>query len=257
MSETDHKQVTPKFCACTPNDQVRLIQAGFIGGTPVTPNLAITIRLLRFFYTVWKYCSLRFKPFAEALNNFMDAGNPLFLNRNGTPREWNWDLSSAIHAYCEMIVMAEEAIEKSLNLIIADKLDGICSPCFGPGVGPRPIGEHNHIVCLNGNFQHRKHLAASIEHGGISTPSLFLDIDRVYGFRTKMGQTANAGAANPGQCQIAWCEAEVVSMEIHGIIAFPFLTAFCLFHRTHVLQGIPPRMILKENPTGKGVMRLG
>ncbi|KAH9820232.1 hypothetical protein DFH28DRAFT_885412 [Melampsora americana] len=137
MSETDHptwpdcKQVTPKFCVCATKDQVRLIQAGFIGGTPVTPNLAITIRLLRFFHTAWKYCSLRLQPFAEALNNFLDAGNPLFLNffpHFHHPCGWNQALSSAIHAYCEMIVMAEEAIEKSLDLTITDKLAGICPP---------------------------------------------------------------------------------------------------------------------------------
>ncbi|KAH9821718.1 hypothetical protein DFH28DRAFT_824194, partial [Melampsora americana] len=73
------KQVSLKFCPCSPNDQVWLIQAGFIGTTPVMPNAVITIWLLQFFHTVWKYCSLRFLPFAEALNEFLDAGNPLFL----------------------------------------------------------------------------------------------------------------------------------------------------------------------------------
>jgi uncharacterized membrane protein len=71
------------MCSCSPNDQVRLIQAGYIGGTPVRPQSVITIRLLRFFHIVWKYCSLRFLAFAQALNEFLDPGNALFLTRDG------------------------------------------------------------------------------------------------------------------------------------------------------------------------------
>ncbi|KAH9808290.1 hypothetical protein DFH28DRAFT_899186 [Melampsora americana] len=74
---------------------LRLIQAGFIGGTPVNPETVITIRLLRFFHTIWKYCSLRFKPFAEGLNDFLDAGNPLFLNRDRT----------AVSTYCFSLII--------------------------------------------------------------------------------------------------------------------------------------------------------
>ena len=77
------KQIQLKMCACSPNDQVRLIQAGYIGGTPVRPQSVVTIRLLRFFHIVWKHCSVRFLPFSEALDEFLDAGNTLFLNRGG------------------------------------------------------------------------------------------------------------------------------------------------------------------------------
>lgn len=63
---------------------MRLIQAGYIGGSPQRPQSAITIGLLRFFHTIWKYCTLRFQPFAEGLNEFLDAGNPLFLSKDGS-----------------------------------------------------------------------------------------------------------------------------------------------------------------------------
>ncbi|EGF98080.1 uncharacterized protein MELLADRAFT_96185 [Melampsora larici-populina 98AG31] len=59
------------------------LTSGYIGGTPVRPQAVITIRLLRFFHIVWKYCSLRFQPFSEALNEFLDEGNPLFLAKGG------------------------------------------------------------------------------------------------------------------------------------------------------------------------------
>ncbi|KAH9821717.1 hypothetical protein DFH28DRAFT_882772, partial [Melampsora americana] len=113
---------------------------------------------------------------------------------------WHRGLSSAIDAYGEMLVMAAEAMEKSLELNRRDKLAEICPPCFGPSVGPLPLGEPNHIVCLDGNFQHQRHLTSSIENGGLITPSLFLDIDGVEGFQTKMGQGVNAGT-NPGLCR--------------------------------------------------------
>jgi hypothetical protein len=83
MAYLDRTQIQLKFCTCSANEQVRLIQAGYIGGTPENPKSVITIRLLRFFHTLWKYCSVRFEPFAQALDEFLDDGNPLFLNKEG------------------------------------------------------------------------------------------------------------------------------------------------------------------------------
>ncbi|KAH9822566.1 hypothetical protein DFH28DRAFT_1181288 [Melampsora americana] len=201
------KQIQLKMCACSPNDQVRLIQAGYIGGTPVRPESVITIRLLRFFHIVWKHCTLRFLPFAEALNEFLDAGNPLFLTRDGNNiREWHRTLSSAIDAYRYMVVMSEDASSRSLNLTIKDELAGICPQCFGPGVSKLPLGEPDHIICMDGNFQHRRHLAASIENGGIISPSLFLPPEDVESLRQELSRTPRHG-----QGKVPWHDAEVDS----------------------------------------------
>ena len=111
------KQVQIKFCPCSPNDQVRLIQAGFIEGTPVNPQSVITIRLLRFFHTAWKSCSLRFQPFSEALNELLDLdnGNPLFLNRKGTAVSMNFVLSFKVLLFKLTYILNHNLIHSHVN----------------------------------------------------------------------------------------------------------------------------------------------
>lgn len=107
-----------------------------------------------------------------------------------------------------MIVMTDDTIERSLHLTEKDKLASICPPCYGPGLGHLPPGEASHVVCLDGNFQHRRHLAASIERGGIITPNLFLDPKVVEEVRIKMSipVTDQGGRRKP-----PWHEDEVVN----------------------------------------------
>ncbi|EGG01602.1 uncharacterized protein MELLADRAFT_78975, partial [Melampsora larici-populina 98AG31] len=46
------------FCDCQ-SDPVRLVEMGYIGATPVHPKTAFSIRLLKHFQVVWKYCAQR------------------------------------------------------------------------------------------------------------------------------------------------------------------------------------------------------
>ncbi|EFP94121.2 uncharacterized protein PGTG_20181, partial [Puccinia graminis f. sp. tritici CRL 75-36-700-3] len=56
----------------------------------------------------------------------------------------------------------------------------ICPPCYGPQVPGTRADEPNYIVCMDGNFQHRRHEAASVEVPGmLKTPSLFIKPDQV------------------------------------------------------------------------------
>jgi hypothetical protein len=110
-----------------------------------------------------------------------------------------------------MLVMTEEATARSLDLKIQDKMADICPQCFGPGVGPLPPGEPDHIVCLDGNFQHRRHLAASIENGGIVSPSLFMPPEEVEALAAKMGRSDPPRQGRGGQAKTPWHEKEVVS----------------------------------------------
>lgn len=71
------------FCACQP-DQVRLIRMGYIGGSPIHPNTAFSLRLIRFHHMIWKHCSIRFQPFAYALDAFLDPHNPMILGKGST-----------------------------------------------------------------------------------------------------------------------------------------------------------------------------
>ncbi|KAH9823366.1 hypothetical protein DFH28DRAFT_881118, partial [Melampsora americana] len=141
-----------------------LIQAGFIGTTLVTPNSVITIRLLQFFHTVWKYCSLQLLPFAEALNDFLHVGNPLFLNRDGTAVSTWIDVSVSSSIVVDMIPTHSHVNGIGVCHL---KKSGAChqgQTCsdISTLLCPLPLGEPDHGVCLDGNFQHRNHLAASI-----------------------------------------------------------------------------------------------
>ncbi|KAH9820339.1 hypothetical protein DFH28DRAFT_834036, partial [Melampsora americana] len=53
------------FCDCT-LDQVRLIRMGYIGGSPVHPETAYSIRSLRLHHSLWKYCTVRTQGFTLA-----------------------------------------------------------------------------------------------------------------------------------------------------------------------------------------------
>ena len=72
------KQRSIQFCECQ-KDQVRLIQLGYIGCSPKYPRTAFSIRLLRFHHILWKNSAITMFPFAKALDEFLDACNPLIL----------------------------------------------------------------------------------------------------------------------------------------------------------------------------------
>lgn len=75
---SERRQVEIQFCGCT-LDQVRLIRMGYIGGSPVHPQTAYSIRLLRLHHSLWKYCTVRTQGFTLGLDEFLDPANPLML----------------------------------------------------------------------------------------------------------------------------------------------------------------------------------
>ncbi|EGF97228.1 uncharacterized protein MELLADRAFT_86516 [Melampsora larici-populina 98AG31] len=137
----DRKKLEVKFCGCHQNDNTRLIYMGYIGGSPKYPETAFSIRLLRFFHTTWKYCTSRVEPWTRGLDEYLDAFNPLLLTKNEQ-----------------------------------DKLAENCPRCFGTPVPSTVEGEPDIVVCLDGNFQHRRHIAAGTKAAKIPTvmPDNFL-----------------------------------------------------------------------------------
>ncbi|KAA1065754.1 hypothetical protein PGT21_009265 [Puccinia graminis f. sp. tritici] len=181
------KQSQVDFCQCQ-HDQVRLIQMGYIGGSPKYPKTAFSIRLLRLHHIMWKHSAVPISPFSRAVDEFLDAHNPLILvpsNKNEsdyafTPRQWRRTLSSAVDAFREMLRREELLSESLLSMNPIDKMADICPPCYGPQVPGTRADEPNYIVCMDGNFQHRRHEAASVEVPGmLKTPSLFIKPDEV------------------------------------------------------------------------------
>ncbi|KAH9816908.1 hypothetical protein DFH28DRAFT_890429, partial [Melampsora americana] len=72
------KQEEFQFCLCA-SDQVCLLRMGYIGGSPVHPQTAYSIRLLRLHHSLWKFCTVRAQGFALAVDEFLDPACPLML----------------------------------------------------------------------------------------------------------------------------------------------------------------------------------
>ncbi|KAI7945969.1 hypothetical protein MJO29_012357, partial [Puccinia striiformis f. sp. tritici] len=177
------KQQNIKFCGCQP-DPVQLIRMGYIGCSPKFPRTAFSIRLLQFHHILWKNSAVAMLPFATALDEFLDANNPLILVHNNgedfdspfSTREWRKTLSSAVDAYREMLQREQALAEEVMEMTSMDKMADLCPKCFGPQVtGKRPSESHYH-VCMDANFQQRRHLSASVEIAEhLKTPSLFIE----------------------------------------------------------------------------------
>ncbi|EFP88713.2 uncharacterized protein PGTG_14679 [Puccinia graminis f. sp. tritici CRL 75-36-700-3] len=197
------KQEPVDFCECQ-TDQVRLIQMGYIGGSPKFPKTAFSIRLLQFHHVLWKYSSVAVTPFSKALDEFLDSNSPLILvnhhvsneeNLHST-RKWRRTLTSAIDAYREMLRRDELLSEEMLSTGPMDQMADICPKCFGPPVPGKEESEPDYIVCMDGNFQHRRHLAASIENSTLKTPHLFIQPDEVKDMQTSMQNQMESNQAN-------------------------------------------------------------
>jgi hypothetical protein len=74
-----------------------------------------------------------------------------------------------------MLKREKELVAQVMKLEPLGELADICPKCYGPQVDGKREGEPDYILCMDGNFQHRRHLKASVEHSeNIETPSLFV-----------------------------------------------------------------------------------
>ncbi|KAA1074588.1 hypothetical protein PGT21_012072 [Puccinia graminis f. sp. tritici] len=79
-----------------------------------------------------------------------------------------------------------------------DKLEEICPKCFGPPVPRKTPEEPDYIVCMDGNFQHRQHLAASHELSEYSNQtSLFISPEEVEDMESCMNIQINEAEEHP------------------------------------------------------------
>jgi hypothetical protein len=73
-------------------------------------------------------------------------------------------------------LVADEILQKTSMESLAE----ICPKCYGPPVQGKRDDEPDYIVCMDGNFQHRRHLAASDENPEAhKTPHLFINPRKV------------------------------------------------------------------------------
>lgn len=81
VCQTGRYQQAVNFCACQ-SDPARLIEMGYIGGSPVHPKTAFSLRLLRLHHILWKYCCVRIDPFCQALDEWLDECSPLITTKS-------------------------------------------------------------------------------------------------------------------------------------------------------------------------------
>ncbi|EFP80171.2 uncharacterized protein PGTG_05396 [Puccinia graminis f. sp. tritici CRL 75-36-700-3] len=208
------RETEVEFCSCQ-GDQVRLIQMGYIGTSPKYPRTAFSIRLLCFHDIIWKNCAVSITPFSKAIDEFLDSNNPLVLvsqtaSESGplyTVREWRKTLSASVDAYREMLRREKVVSEELMEMGPMDKLAEICPKCFGPPVTGKKPEEPDYIVCMDGNFQHRRHLAASHELSEFSNQtSLFISPEEVEDMETCMNIQINEAEEHPDLVSMVTCK---------------------------------------------------
>lgn len=91
--------------------------------------------------------------------------------------------------------------QEALQHLDMDRLAGTCPRCFGAVVPGKTAIEPTNVVCIDGNFQQRRHLAASVEQPGafVDHPALFLPPSKVVEWEKILLNTNQAarGQADP------------------------------------------------------------
>jgi hypothetical protein len=95
------------------------------------------------------------------------------------------------------MIQREQVVSEELLIMGSmDKLADICPNCYGPAVSGKLPHKPDYIVCMDGNFQHRRHLATSNEIAPkTSNHSLFISPQEVQ----EMEVLANTARTIPGR----------------------------------------------------------
>jgi hypothetical protein len=122
-------------------------------------------------------------------------------------REWRKTLSASVDAYREMLRREKVVSEELMEMGPMDKLAEICPKCFGPPVTGKKTEEPDYIVCMDGNFQHRRHLAASHELSEFSNQtSLFISPEEAKDMETCMNIQINEAEEHPDLVSMVTCK---------------------------------------------------
>lgn len=83
-----------------------------------------------------------------------------------------------------------------LGLTEAEKLEANCPRCFGPPIEATLPSTPDIVVCLDANFQQRRHESASVPIEGqkIETPELFIEPSCVEAMRRRMERNSDREA---------------------------------------------------------------
>ncbi|KAA1080941.1 hypothetical protein PGT21_025947 [Puccinia graminis f. sp. tritici] len=180
-----------KFFSCT-SDALRLVQMGYLPGSPIRPVTAFSLPLLILYDCLWNNCHIGAMPFTIALKQYLEPRSQRLTVKNAKhARDLRKPFSAAVDLYRELNDRTENMISRIMRLddqtIMACRS---CPACFGPA--PENLRDYTHlkenklIVCLDGNFQHRHHSKASRDYERIHTPSLFISQSEVDAMTAKI-----------------------------------------------------------------------
>lgn len=144
-----------------------------------------------------------------------------------------------------MIRLEEEMVTKALGLSPIDQLATNCPPCFGPVVPGKRAQEPDYIICLDGNFQHRRHMAASASWRGESgvLPAMFISPDLVKSWASRLGLHNNTRT-----------KAEVIVRTWDWSISTIYVDFNCGL-RTHVAASTQRPMMYEAGKLGRVLTR--
>ncbi|KAA1134187.1 hypothetical protein PGTUg99_031640 [Puccinia graminis f. sp. tritici] len=169
-------------------DGVRLLQQGYLAGSPVKPQTAFSLPLLIFHNSLWNHCHIGAQPFTLALNDWLEPRSQRLCAPKGKhPRQLRKPFSAAVDMFRQLEEKRKKSIFSVLGLSNQEVLaSSSCPACFGPQ--PPNLSDYTAnmrnrlIVCLDGNFQHRHQIKASRNHEKLRTPQFFIsqaDVDIV------------------------------------------------------------------------------
>ncbi|KAA1096264.1 hypothetical protein PGT21_010698 [Puccinia graminis f. sp. tritici] len=180
-----------KFCSCT-SDAVRLVQMGYLPGSPIRPVTAFLLPLCILLDCLWNNCNIGAMPFTIALKQYLEPRSQRLTVKNAKHAcDLRKPFLAAVDLYRELNDRTKNMISRIMRLddqtIMACRS---CPACFGPA--PENLRDYTHlkenklIVCLDGNFQHRHHSKVSRDYEQIFTPSLFISQSKVDAMTAKI-----------------------------------------------------------------------
>ncbi|KAI7963120.1 hypothetical protein MJO28_001214 [Puccinia striiformis f. sp. tritici] len=189
-------------------DGVRLLQLGYLAGSPDKPQTAFSLPLLIFHNSLWSYCHFGALPFTMALNHWLEPRSrrlcarkrkhvsntghiETFINNHADDtlsttypctnqaRDLRKPFSAAIDLYRRLEEKRQETVIAAIKLSPLEVLAFLsCPSCFGPeppnSAAYPLITRARLIVCLDANFQQRHQMKAGRKTNVIQTPRIFL-----------------------------------------------------------------------------------
>ncbi|KNZ55395.1 hypothetical protein VP01_2695g3 [Puccinia sorghi] len=153
---------------------------GYLASTPKRPETAFSMQLLGFHNHLWQWCHVAFMPFMGMLRCWLEEQSPPLFTACGKKRSLRKQFTQSVDVYQKLLKMSNQLITKSLKLTRQQSLAAtVCPSCFGQTHVQSQSIENPLLICLDGNFQHRHHKAASTNFNPLITPDGFIDPSQI------------------------------------------------------------------------------